>query len=153
MAEPSKFLLQQIEALKKAPYDLDLAHDIGVQATHEGFPGLGKVLMDGDVDYALAYLPWEPRVHIRSNYNWRNFVYRADVPQQVLDEFDYQDEDVFDGYFRYQGYWYHLDQFMEAPEGMFPGDWNGYLNDSMSTGVVIRVSDDGEQYQVGTFVS
>lgn len=158
MTQPSKFLLQQLSALKHDKSNLELAHDAGVQAVHEGFDVFGRSLMRArnadDVSRELRHLPWE-RVKVTSNHQWRDFSYRHEVPQEVLDdEFDYQDEDeVFDGYFFYKGSWYHLDQFMAVPRGMFLGDWDGYLNDSMFSGVVIRVSDDGEQYQVGYFVS
>ena len=65
-----------------------------------------------------------------------------------------ENEDVpIDGYFRYKGIWYHLDQFMRVPEGMFDGEWNGYMNDSAFSGVLINTSDDGEEYQVAIFTS
>jgi len=157
MAEPSKFLRAQLRALKHDKGNLELAHDVGVQAVSEGFDVFGRALMRTrnaeDVGWELRHLPWE-RVKVFSNYHWRDFLVAAAVPDDVLaNEFDYQDEDVIDGFFYYRNTWYHLDQFMNAPAGAFPGDyWHGYLNDSMSTGVVIRISDDGEQYQVGYFV-
>lgn len=157
MAEPSKFLLQQVKALKRDPENLELAHDIGVQAVHEGYDTFGRDLLEVTsarvVRSLLRRLPWEG-VRVTTNYQWRPFVYAFDVPTDVLaDQFDYHDDEVFDGYFQYHGTWYHLDQFMCVPAGVFPAPWQGYLNDSMSTGVVIRVADDGETYQVGYFVS
>lgn len=93
---------------------------------------------------------------ITTDHKWKSFQYRADVPAKVLAvDFDYQDEaDALDGYFRYHGHWYHLDQFMRL-DGQSVGldGWHAYLNDSMCSGVVIKVSRDGESYQVGTFCS
>lgn len=91
---------------------------------------------------------------IRTNHAWRDFVYRSDVPAKVLEsEFDYQDEeDTLDGFFCYRGCWYHLDQFMVCDGDTFKG-WHAYLSDSFYSGVLIRVSNDGERYQVGTFYS
>lgn len=94
---------------------------------------------------------------ITSDNRWKPFKYRYEVPKRVLaQQFDYQDEDdVIDGFFKYNGTWYHLDQFMRVPQDTDLADlgWQGYLNDSMSTGVVIKMSLDGEEYQVGYFVS
>lgn len=95
---------------------------------------------------------------IRTNRHWRDFVYRTEVPEKVLkDQFDYQDaEEVSDGFLEYLGCWYHLDMFMRVgypgPFGQTTEDgWQGSHNDSFFSGVVIRLSDDGEQYQIGTF--
>jgi hypothetical protein len=92
---------------------------------------------------------------VRTDRKWKNFVIRYDVPKRVLaSQFDYQDEDdAGDGFFKYHGVWYHLDQFMRMPNDSPLAGWDGYLNDSMSTGVVIKLSPDGEQYQAGTFAS
>ena len=92
-------------------------------------------------------------VTIRTNHQWRQFRYRDEVPKKVLlSEFDYQDDDVFNGYFKYRGCWYHLDQFMAlaSSEGPFTG-WHGYSGDSYFSGTLIRVSDDGENYQVARY--
>ena len=91
---------------------------------------------------------------VRTDRKWKLFVYRQEVPKRVLaSQFDYQDEDVVDGFFKYHGVWYHLDQFMRIPNGAPLAGWDGYLNDSMTTGVVIKLSPDQEQYQVGAFAS
>ena len=90
---------------------------------------------------------------IKTNRRWRDFVYRHDVPAKVLaDQFDYQDgEDVIDGFFCYRGRWYHIDQFMRCGGPL--AEWDGVLNDSFFSGVAIKVSRDGERYQVATFYS
>lgn len=97
------------------------------------------------------------KVTIKSNRQWRNFTYRYDVPARVLaDQFDYQDEDeTIDGFFSYRGHWYHIDQFMRIgeTEASPMSEWDGYAGDSYFSGVLIKLSDDGEQYQVGTYFS
>ena len=90
---------------------------------------------------------------IITNHHWRQFTYRHDVPQSVLDDqFDYQDADkVFDGFFCYRGVWYHLDGFMTThpnpwggnPEVLAAG-YDGFAADSFFSGVAIKVSEDGE---------
>ena len=91
---------------------------------------------------------------IYTNHHERQFAYSNEVPEDVLDsQFDYQDrEDGFDGFFKYRGYWYHLDGFMRCPNGMFEGKWNGYTSDSFFSGVLIAISDDGETYKVATYI-
>jgi hypothetical protein len=90
-------------------------------------------------------------VEIKTDSRWKPFLTRDEVPQTVLmDQFDYHDEDeTYDGYFQYKGSWYHLDQFMRTS---IPG-WDGAMNDSFFSGVVIQLSPDGEEYRVGTFFS
>ena len=87
-------------------------------------------------------------MNITTNNQWRDFSYRQDVPESVLkSEFDWTDSG--DGFFRYRGYWYHLSMFMKtAIEG-----WHGIHNDSAFSGVLIQVSDDGEQYKIATVIT
>ena len=85
---------------------------------------------------------------IRTNHHWRNFTYRCDVPAAVLaDQFDYHNDDTTDGYFKYRGYWYHLDQFMRigypGPFGQIDENgYHGYHSDSYFSG-----------FQVATYIS
>tara|TARA_R100000656_G_scaffold104176_4_gene76408 strand:- start:5062 stop:5364 length:303 start_codon:yes stop_codon:yes gene_type:complete len=93
---------------------------------------------------------------ITTNHQWRDFVYHYDVPAEVLaDQFDYHDpEEVHDGYFCYRGHWYHLDQFTRIPKGSDMLDkWDGAHADGFFCGVVVKLSDDGEQFKVGTYIA
>ena len=100
---------------------------------------------------------------ITSNGRWKQFKYRDEVPKKILrDQFNYQDpEDTIDGFFEFKNTWYHLDQFMRLPRGGFSDatgsgakyPWNGYAGDSYFSGVVIQLSDDGEEYRVGMYMS
>ena len=97
---------------------------------------------------------------IRTNHQWRQFTYRSEVPDKVLaDQFDHLDEDEgFDGFFCYRGIWYHLSDFMRVgypgPFGQTAmGGWHGYASDSFFSGVLIKVSEDGEEFQVATYFS
>jgi hypothetical protein len=89
-------------------------------------------------------------MNVTTNYHWRDFLYRHEVPESVLtSEFDWLDEDEQSGFLRYRGAWYHLSMFMRtAIDG-----WHGVHNDSAFSGVLIEVSRDGEQYRIGTAIS
>lgn len=90
---------------------------------------------------------------IFTDHKWKQFKYRYEVPRKVLeDDFDYLDEDVINGFFRYRRRWYHLSQFMRPARMAGLAGWHGYASDSFFSGVVIRLSDDGEEYQVGTYI-
>ena len=94
---------------------------------------------------------------IQSNYHWRPFLYRHDVPPAVLaSEFDWLDAEADAGFFKYRGWYYHLSEFTGTAGldafGMAAMDvWDGHKGDSYFSGIVVRLSDDGEQYQVGTY--
>mgnify|MGYP005852661371 CR=1 FL=1 len=90
---------------------------------------------------------------ITTNNQWRDFVYRYDVPADILkSEFDWTTEDDMDGFFCYRGCWHHVSMFMRS---CFQGasSWHGVHVDSAFSGVVLQISNDGDQYKVGTFVS
>ena len=93
---------------------------------------------------------------IITDHKWKRFKYRNEVPEKVLSsDFDYQDpEDVIDGFFKYRKNWYHLDGFMIlGVNHPFPNGYHGYMNDSFFSGVLIELSNDGEEYRVATFIS
>lgn len=87
-----------------------------------------------------------------TNHVPRHLVYASDVPPAVMaDRFDYhldmpEDERPPDGYFKYRGNWYHLDEFMRF-EG--PSEWDGHAADSFYSAVVIKIVDDGESVICG----
>lgn len=95
------------------------------------------------------------KVTIKTNRNWRNFQYREQVPEKILaSQFDHLDtEESYDQFFQYRGYWYHISDFMGASGMTELKNWDGYASDSYFSGVVVKVSRDGEQYQVGTYFS
>ena len=50
-----------------------------------------------------------------------------------------------------KGYWYHTSDFMRIPHGSDFKGWDGYASDSYFSGVLIKLSRDGEEYMVGTY--
>lgn len=94
-------------------------------------------------------------VTITTNHQWRDFVYRQDVPAKVLEsDFDYLDSDESDGFFRYRGVWYHLSGFMRLDDNATDlAGWHAYSSDSAFSGVLIKVSNDGESVMVANYTS
>lgn len=104
---------------------------------------------------------------IRTNHHWHEFKTRADVPLKVLrEQFDwmvppeFKDDipawvasdsaDYWDGFFCHRGFWQHTSEYMRCES--LPG-WQGAHHDSMTCGTVLRVNEDGDRYQIGTFCS
>ena len=89
-------------------------------------------------------------MNVISNWHWRDFLYRHDIPQVILEsEFEWLDADEQCGFFRYRGVWYHLSMFLHT--SIAP--WDGIHNDSAFSGVAVELSPDGEQYRVATLIS
>ena len=61
--------------------------------------------------------------------------------------------DYWNGFIQYQGYWYWSGDFirMQPDNPLGQEGWDGYHSESMSTGVVLRVSDNFERYQIGSY--
>lgn len=92
---------------------------------------------------------------IKTNNKWRNFVYRSDVPAKVLDnQFSHLAANEFtDGFVCYRGCWYHTSDFMRVEECAEFKGWDGYASDSMFSGVLIKMSQDGERAKLATYFS
>ena len=107
-------------------------------------------------------------VKIISNYHLREMQYfyeLSDKDQNIVkSQYDWMDSEELDNasFFKYRNSWYSLCDFMSLHNKMhFPNPpdfmkgWDGYLNDSFFSGVLIRYpQDDGyndELIQVATF--
>ena len=96
-------------------------------------------------------------LQIITNHHERPFIYGYEVPESIMnDQFDWMDEeDTGDGFIHYRGYWYHTSDFMRIdhhPDSEF-SSWHGYHSDSFFSGVLIKLSDDCETYQIATYIS
>lgn len=94
-------------------------------------------------------------VKIKTDNKWKAFSYRHEVPQKVLaDQFAHlSEEKYYNKFFKYKGYWYHTSDFMRSSGGACDDKWDGYHGDSYFSGQLIKLSKDGEQYQVATYMS
>lgn len=67
-------------------------------------------------------------------------------------EFDYMDDLDFDSsmFFTYKGQVYCLDQFLRLDHYM-PGNWQGILNDTYFSGIVVKIVESCQSIIVGTY--
>jgi len=78
------------------------------------------------------------------------------VPEKILkDECDWTDKPgINTGFFKYQGSWYNLAQFMKLNS---EHEWDGSHHDSMSTAVLVKLSRGepsyGEHVKVGRYIN
>lgn len=97
---------------------------------------------------------------IRTNYHWRNPLYGYELPAAQRAEFDYLDDDEYmtHEFAHYRGNYIDLAEF-EVFHGHpqwfdgSPQNWQGYRSDSYFSGLLIRYSEDCEQYQIATYYS
>ena len=87
-------------------------------------------------------------MNIISNHQWRNFLYWYELPEKAKADLDYASED--EAFLKYKGNYYALNDFMR---GSLIEGWHGHSPDSFFSGVLIRLSDDGYQYQIGRYYS
>ena len=94
---------------------------------------------------------------IITDHKWKPFTYRCDVPESILgDQFDWTNEEEHtDGFFKYRKWWYHLGDFMRVDPVIQNEmkEWHGIAHDSYFSGVLIKLSDDGEEYMIATVFS
>ena len=94
---------------------------------------------------------------IKTNNHWNNFLYGYELTEEEKKQFDYMGSEELEcgSFLRYKGYCYSLDDFMWIKHNSNPdfSGWTGYHSNSFFSGVVIKLSDDTFQYQIGTYIS
>jgi hypothetical protein len=78
---------------------------------------------------------------IITNHHARDIIYWYELSDKEKLEFDWiegsnHDPEEFN-FFRYKGNVYCTDDFMRC-EGHFPGNWDGYCNDTYFSGILIK---------------
>tara|TARA_R100000329_G_C7608221_1_gene215772 strand:- start:968 stop:1252 length:285 start_codon:yes stop_codon:yes gene_type:complete len=92
---------------------------------------------------------------ILTNNHEREFLYRCDLSDDEVGQFEWSEDET--GFIRYKGCAYHLSEFLRVPDSdestsTFSG-WQGYKTDSFFSGVLIRISEDGDTYQIATYIA
>lgn len=94
---------------------------------------------------------------IITDHKWKNLLYGYELTDKEKKEFDWIDADEIDShsFFRYRKNVYSITEFMSihATRLTFDKPWNGYYSDSYFSGILIELSDDGEMYRVGLYLS
>ena len=96
-------------------------------------------------------------LRIITDNKWRPFRYSSEVPdKEWISSFDHLDRNEATRFFCYRGSWYSLDEFTvftyAADTGDFKG-WDGMLGQSYFSGILIKISKDGEMYKIGRYMS
>ena len=96
-------------------------------------------------------------MEIKTNNEYQEIKYSNEVPQDVLDDYDWlEEEDKAIGWVNHKDTWYHTSDFMVInktdPNQPF-NDWDGYHSDSYFSGVLIKFSNCGDCAKMGTYMS
>ena len=90
---------------------------------------------------------------IITNNHWNTFLYGYELTEEQKLDFDYIDDIDSESFIKYRGIIYSIHDFMAIERSPFPGKWDGYSSDSFFSGVIIKLSDDTEQYKIATYIS
>jgi hypothetical protein len=92
---------------------------------------------------------------IKTDRKWKNFKYGYELPKKWRKEFDWMNDEEYEvGCFLiYRNWAYSLLDFLRVEHNSDLKGWHGYSSDTYFSGVVIRLSEDGEQYMIGTYFS
>lgn len=99
-------------------------------------------------------------VTIKTNNQWRELISFDELSLDEQASHDY-DEQELGTYFRYKGYAYNLGDFVKfgtpwshQPEADDPlSQWDGILNESAFSGVLVKLSDCGDGVKVARYYS
>jgi hypothetical protein len=92
-------------------------------------------------------------MEIKTDHKWRPFIYGHELTEKEkkeLDYYDWNDEnaDCHSGvFFRYRGWTYDLSQILRVDMD----GWDGAESQTYSSGILVKVSKDGEYYKVGRY--
>ena len=95
----------------------------------------------------------EKKIEIITDHKWKPFLYFYELTEREKEELDWITDDSMN-VFRYRGNVYSIDEFMRFDKhAPFPETWHGYKSDSYFSGILIEISNDGEMYRVGLYLS
>ena len=94
---------------------------------------------------------------IITDNKWKNFKYGNEVDSRKdYADYDHLSEDEkYDRWIIYRKSLYHLSDFLRINSNspFNSKKWEGYLSDSFFSGILIKVSQDGEQYKIALYMS
>lgn len=92
-------------------------------------------------------------MQIKTNNVPRHIIYGFELPENQREEFDYLSDDEYADaeFFKYKGNYYGIGEFMRCESELKQQGWYGYRSDSFFSGVVIKLSSDGDSVIVGQY--
>ena len=97
-------------------------------------------------------------MNITTNHQWRTFVPGYELTFAEREDFDYLDDIDAHDFIRYRGSVIDPGEFMRIDQTMLLHDsnagmerWQCYQSDSYFSGLLIRFSGDGEEYQIARY--
>jgi hypothetical protein len=95
---------------------------------------------------------------IKTNSQPRRLIFTCELSEternKVRQDYDWMDEDEFEdncSWFKYQGRYYNLQEFMRCESGLLAEGWHGYLVDTYFSGILVKLR--GDDLIVGKFFS
>lgn len=95
-------------------------------------------------------------MEIRTNHQFRSLIYGYQLTDKEKAEFEYIPVEDIDnhGFFRYKRRVYDLWEAVRcSDESLKNKGWQGYVADGFFSGIVIRLSKDGERVKIGQYFS
>lgn len=94
-------------------------------------------------------------MEIRTDHKWKNLLFGYQLTEKERADFDWMGQDEIDhaAFIRYRRRVYAVSEFMRAEGDLALLGWQGVHADSYFSGIVIKVSKDGERYMVGSVFS
>lgn len=91
---------------------------------------------------------------IKTDHKWKKFLYGYEVPARIMQtQFDYLDDEngALDGFIKYHGRYLHMSEFMRIDENspFRVLGWQAHADDTYFSCYLLKISNDGEEYQIG----
>jgi hypothetical protein len=96
-------------------------------------------------------------MQITTNNQARELISAFELPtanyKELRKEFDYLDDQDFESamFFTYKGQIYCLADFMRL-DSYIPGNWQGVMNDTYFSGILVKIVDSCQSVVVGTYI-
>ena len=97
-------------------------------------------------------------MQITTNHQARELISAFELPtanyKEVRKEFEWMDDSEFESamFFTYKGQIYCLADFMRL-DSYIPGNWQGVMNDTYFSGILVKIVDSCQSVVVGTYIS
>jgi hypothetical protein len=113
-------------------------------------------ITDRTIWFSKQTIIGEIAMNIITDHKWKNFLYGYELTKKERKDFDYMTDDEIDcqSFVRYKKTVYSLNDFMRSDsEHPILSQWNGSCAHDSFSGVLIKVSNDCEQYMIATYLN